>query len=213
WAEAENRNYSLIEISDTGMGIPENVQQTIFEAFFTTKEKGKGTGLGLSTSKSIIESYKGYMTFTSKVGEGTTFKILLPWVKQEVTVSSKKIETAITKTHKILLVDDEEIVLEIGVALLEELGNQVFSTNNGINGLEILQAHPEITLAIIDRIMPKMDGLHLLKKIKALRPNLPVIIASGLLQESMVRDFIENGAADCITKPFRLEHLKRLLDN
>jgi PAS domain S-box-containing protein len=213
YAEAENKYYSLIEISDTGSGIPDDIKESIFEAFFTTKEKGKGTGLGLSTTKIIINDYKGNITLKSKLNYGTTFYIILPWIQHEKISNITQVDNTKFQARNILLVDDEELILEIGQELLEELGNNVFVANNGFDALEVIKSHPDISLALIDRIMPKMDGITLLKKIKAMRPDITVIIASGLLQESMVQDFLENGATDCITKPYRLEELKKLLAN
>ncbi|MCL2065204.1 MAG: response regulator [Candidatus Cloacimonetes bacterium] len=211
WSQAENRNYTCIEIADTGPGIPEHIQNMLFEPFFTTKSKEKGTGLGLSTSRSIIGEYKGTISLKSKINHGTSFYILLPWLQGIKETEEEKTNEGDIKSHTVLLVDDEEIVLDIAKDLLEELGSTVYASNNGYDALKMVEDHPEITMALIDRMMPKLDGLALLKKLKEIKPEIIVIIASGFLQDNIVKEFTENGAYECITKPYRLEQLARIL--
>ena|GEM_PF-2248167 len=211
WAQAENINYSFIEITDTGPGIPDHLQEILFEPFFTTKSKGKGTGLGLSTTKTIITDYKGNISVKSKLGVGSSFRILLPWIAQEKEQDDDISHKVHTKTHSILLVDDEEIILDIAKDLLEELGNKVFAVNNGYDALDLIEQNPKITLAIIDRMMPKMDGLTLLKLLKRKKPELIVIVASGFLQDDVIQEFLDNGAEQCIAKPYTLDQLSRIL--
>jgi PAS domain S-box-containing protein len=213
WSEAVNRAYNLIEITDTGSGIPEDKQSKIFDSFFTTKEKSKGTGLGLSTTKSIILEYDGHITFKSKLGKGTTFFVYLPWVEKEEPISDFNFGAPKNVAHTILLVDDELIVLDVAKELLEELGCTVYATDNGFEALELLHQHPEINIALIDRIMPKMDGFTLLKKIKEKKPETIVIFASGFIQESDIKEIKANGAHDYILKPYKLEELITLLNS
>jgi PAS domain S-box-containing protein len=213
WPDAYRRAFNFIQISDTGGGIPEHIQESIFKAFFTTKEKNKGTGLGLSTTKQIIDDYNGHITLRSKMGEGTSFYILLPW-EEKVVEQIEDISVSVNiKLHTILLVDDELVILEVAKELLEEIGCTVYTTDNGFEALEILDQHPEISLALIDRIMPKMDGFTLLKKIKEIKPNLKVIFASGFITESDTEEFRKHGAFDFIQKPYKLEELLKLLNN
>ena len=213
WSEAENKAYSFIEVSDTGYGVPENIQKQIFTAFFTTKEKNKGTGLGLSTTQSIVMEYNGYINLHSKLGEGTSFFIFLPWAEHEKEDLESFSAGSKSKIHNILLVDDEPIVLEVAKELLEELGCTVYATDSGFEALDMLAQHPEINLALIDRIMPKMDGFTLLKKLKVAKPEITVIFASGYIQESDVEEFKQHGATDFILKPYKLEELIKLLNN
>ena len=211
WPQAENRNYTCIEIVDSGPGIPEHIQELLFEPFFTTKSKEKGTGLGLSITKSIIDEYKGTITLKSKLNQGTTFFILLPWLPEIKKHEDSANREGEIQSHVVLLVDDEEIVLDIAKDLLEELGSTVYASSNGFEALKMIDDHPEITLALIDRMMPKIDGLTLLKKMKEKKPEIKVIVASGFLQENIVKEFMDNGAQDCITKPYRLEQLSNIL--
>jgi len=213
WPEADNRAYSYIEITDTGSGIPESVLPSIFDAFFTTKEKNKGTGLGLATTRSIIYEYKGYITLTSKVGVGTSFYIFLPWIENVLSVTEDTAATKKTKVHNILLVDDEPVILDVATELLEEIGCTVHPTDDGYKALEMIEEFPDINLAIIDRIMPKMDGFTLLKKIKELKPEIIVVFASGFVQDSDIVEFTNHGAFTFIQKPYKLEDLIKLLNS
>jgi CheY-like chemotaxis protein len=105
------------------------------------------------------------------------------------------------------------VILEVAKELLEEIGCNVHSTDSGFEALEIIEQHPEISLALIDRIMPKMDGFTLLKKIKEVKPELKVIFASGFITEADVEEFRKHGAHDFIQKPYKLEELLKLLNN
>ena len=208
---AMDRKYNYIKISDTGCGIPKNIHENIFEPFFTTKEKGKGTGLGLSTTKTIVKEYKGVIFLESEEGKGTSFIILLPWIKSINNQLDTMSQINDISSHSILLVDDEEIVLDVAKDLLEELGNKVYAVNNGTDALKILKMHTDIDIAILDRMMPKMDGLTLFRKIKVLRPEVKVIIASGFIQKAEAENIIAEGALDYISKPYHLEDLIKLL--
>jgi len=212
WPDAQNRAYSYIEITDTGSGISEAHLPSIFDAFFTTKEKNKGTGLGLATTSSIIREYNGFITLTSKVGVGTSFYIFLPWIEKVGETEDTKETEQKTKTHNILLVDDELIILDVAKELLEELGCTVHATDDGHEALLLIKENPDINLAIIDRIMPKMDGFTLLKKIKEQKPEVKVVFASGFVQESDIIEFKNHGAIDFIQKPYKLEDLVKLLN-
>lgn len=211
WKNVENSLYNRIIIRDTGSGIPLHVLSRIFEPFYTTKEKGKGTGLGLSTTKSIIDEYKGNLLVDSQENKGSTFTILLPWSESGVEDNYTPLTTITAHSQKIMLVDDEEFVLEVAKELLQELGNTVFTAVSGEEALKLFINHPDITLAIIDRMMPKMDGIQLYNKLKALNPKLKVVIASGFKDEQELSNLKAAGLFDYITKPYRLEDLNRIL--
>lgn len=208
-----DKKYNFIKISDTGSGIPEEIRESIFEAFFTTKEKGKGTGLGLSTTKNIIKEYKGVIYLESEINKGTTFSILLPWTQHIEPESEQLSQISELKPHNVLLVDDEEIVLDVAKDLLEELGSNVFAVSNGLDALKLLKINNSIELAIIDKMMPKMDGITLFRKIKSMRPKVKVVIASGFIQSNEVELIKKEGAFDFISKPYHLEDLIKILNN
>jgi len=131
----------------------------------------------------------------------------------EKEIEQTETEAEEIRTRSILLVDDEEIVLNIAKDLAEELRNKVYTASDGLEALELLDNHMDIDLAIVDRMMPKMDGLALLKRIKKTRPDLAVVMTSGFFSEATENECMENGASYCITKPYHLEDLKRLLQN
>jgi len=207
----DNSLYNRIRICDTGSGIPENILSNIFEPFYTTKEKGKGTGLGLSTTKSIIDEYKGTIFVNSVINEGTCFTILLPWTSAAMDMPYSQQVQMINTSQKIMLVDDEAFVLEVASELLQELGNTVYTALSGSEALEVFAQNPDITLAIIDRMMPKMDGIELYKRLKVMNPELKVVIASGFKDEQELSSLKAAGLYDYITKPYRLEDLNRIL--
>ncbi|HOE91864.1 MAG TPA: ATP-binding protein, partial [Candidatus Cloacimonadota bacterium] len=216
WKELQYEKYIKISIRDTGPGIPKDVIENIFDLFFTTKGKGKGTGLGLSITKRIIDEYNGKIIVESELNKGTTFQILLPAAKSEPAIEDKTIiinETQITNVEPlhIVIVDDEEFVLEIAKELLQELGNTVYTAQSGAEALEIVKSHADIKLALIDRMMPKMDGVELFYKLKELKPDIKVVIASGFKNEEETKLLKNDGLSDYITKPYRIDEISRII--
>ncbi|HPK41065.1 MAG TPA: response regulator, partial [Candidatus Cloacimonadota bacterium] len=178
--------------------------------------QGKGTGLGLSITKRIIDEYNGKIIVESELNKGTTFQILLPAAKSEPAIEDKTIiinETQITNVEPlhIVIVDDEEFVLEIAKELLQELGNTVYTAQSGAEALEIVKSHADIKLALIDRMMPKMDGVELFYKLKELKPDIKVVIASGFKNEEETKLLKNDGLSDYITKPYRIDEISRII--
>ncbi len=177
--------YVTISVSDTGDGVPEKIRHRIFEPFFTTKEKGKGTGLGLAVTYSIVKNHGGWISIYSEPGIGTEFKIYLPVMKEENKIASGVQETVVKKelpkgTETILLVDDEQTIREIGSSMLLRLGYQVITATDGKEAIDIYkQLSPEISLVIMDKIMPKMNGIEAFHRLREFDPNVKVIISSG----------------------------------
>jgi len=221
WPKLQYSQYIMIKVSDTGSGISDELKSRIFEPFFTTKEKGKGTGLGLSTTKSIIDEYNGGIQIESELNKGTTFIIILPVISSDEQIQinknkEKEKKTLFMKSAQsldILIVDDEEFVLEVAKELIQEFGNNVFTAQSGFQALEILKKNPGIKLAIIDRMMPKMDGVKLFHELRKYDPNINVVIASGFKNDQEIEILKSEGLTDYITKPYRLEDLNRILSN
>ncbi len=209
---SKNR-YNCIVVTDSGCGINNELKQKIFEPFFTTKEKGKGTGLGLSTTKSIIDEYNGFIFVDSENGKGTTFTIILPFTEFQYNNNSMINAKMDIKSHEILIVDDEEFVLEVAKELLQELGNIVHIADSGHNAIKLYKENQNISLAIIDRMMPKMDGIQLFNELKALNPELKIVIASGFKDDKEYQMLKNSGLFDYITKPYRLDDLNRILSS
>jgi two-component system cell cycle sensor histidine kinase/response regulator CckA len=173
--------YECIEITDTGCGIEEGIQDKIFEPFYTTKEEGEGTGLGLSVVNNIIKSHDGFITLESKVGCGTTFKVYFPVTDQEQV--SSVLDTFEVKdggTETILVVDDEPQLREATVVVLSRLGYHVLSAEDGVEGLNRFKHNEkDIKLVLTDLAMPKMAGDQMAKEIRKVSPSLPIILCTG----------------------------------
>ncbi|MRR12565.1 PAS domain-containing sensor histidine kinase, partial [bacterium] len=147
--------YVKISVTDTGIGMDEATRQRVFEPFFTTKGRGRGTGLGLASAYGIVKNHGGIITLYSERGTGTTFNIYLP-VSASATVADASLERQVMKgTETILIVDDEDIVLDVGVEVLKTLGYRVLSARSGPEAIEIYrQKTGEIDMVILDMIMP-----------------------------------------------------------
>ena len=206
--EARPGPHLKISVSDSGAGIPQDVLDKVFEPFFTTKSEGKGTGLGLSTVYSIVKSHGGFVGVYSEPGEGTSFTIYLPASeKREVIPSRERADLIPGNGELILVVDDETNILETTREALEDLNYRVITASNGLEALEQYRAHAdEIAAVITDLMMPEMDGITAIRKLKEARPGLPIIAASGLTG-TKARESVEAGARTCLSKPFTAERL------
>jgi signal transduction histidine kinase/ActR/RegA family two-component response regulator len=197
----------FIEVSDTGKGIPLEIQSRIFEPFFTTKETGKGTGLGLSTVLGIVEQSHGDISLKSTPGHGTTFKLFFPKTDQ---VSLELEEVMTTQDQKppqttttILLVEDEAVLMDIVSEILTDWGYQVLRANSGLEALDLAQTHlPNIDLLLTDVVMPGMSGGALAQNLLTQRPNLKVVFMSGYTDDSVLKHGIASSEVTFIQKPF-----------
>jgi signal transduction histidine kinase/ActR/RegA family two-component response regulator len=172
--------YVELSVSDTGTGIDRAIIERVFDPFFTTKEVGEGTGMGLSMVHGIVMSHHGMITVDSEPGKGSTFRIYFPVVESEdVELEEKKLPLP-TGAERILLVDDEEGIIELGRAILEQQGYRVTTKANAIEALAFVKSGPdEIDLVITDQAMPKMSGTELTAEIKKIRADIPVILCTG----------------------------------
>ena len=173
--------YIRVEFKDTGHGISETDTERIFEPFFTTKESNQGTGLGLSTSKSIIESHGGYIELESRVGQGTTFRVYLPVCREPAVDPSEEVQDPPPTDQTILVVDDEATIRELVVILLEAAGYKAVGVGNGLEALSRFRKSPESFFALLtDLTMPGMSGVELVAQMRELRPDLKVVVCTGL---------------------------------
>ncbi len=200
--------YALIAVTDSGIGMDESISRLIFDPFFTTKEKERGTGLGLASAYGIIKNHGGFITVSSEVGHGSTFHIYLPLSTKQA-ITEPLVETRLLKgTETILFVDDEELIIEVGPALLTELGYQVQVAMGGVQALESLKTDGrEIDLVILDMIMPGMDGGKTFDHIRELFPDIPVILSSGYAVNDQAKDIMDKGCNGFLQKPFDISHL------
>ena len=167
-------------VRDTGIGMPPDVMKKIFDPFFTTKGLGEGTGLGLSVVHGIVKQHDGYITVESEPGKGSTFTVYIPQVPEELETDAACDDELPTGSERILFVDDEEALVEMGEDILAELGYEVTSRMNGREALALFRLDPSrFDLVITDQTMPEMTGIDLAKEILAIRADMPIIMCTG----------------------------------
>ncbi|MBE9033611.1 hybrid sensor histidine kinase/response regulator [aff. Roholtiella sp. LEGE 12411] len=179
--EANVGYYIILTVTDTGVGIKSAILDRIFEPFFTTKESGKGTGLGLSTVLGIIQGHGGFITVSNRVSRGTKFKVYLPAVNTFATQSLEDTEMPIGRGECILIVDDEAAIQEITKISLENYNYTAMTASDGIEAVALYAEHKDqISAAIIDMMMPNMDGATTIRTLEKINPQLRIIAISGL---------------------------------
>jgi PAS domain S-box-containing protein len=204
-------DYVLLQVSDTGQGMDERTREQIFDPFFTTKEVGKGTGLGLSTVYGIVKGHGGHIFCYSEPGQGTAFKIYLPVHTEDralAAVAARAAEQPAGGDERILLVDDEKALLELGEAILARAGYTVITAQGGEEALELYRREADsVDLVVMDLGMPGMGGYKCLQQMLAIKPQTKVLIASGYSAQAQVKDSLRAGATGYVSKPFRKETL------
>ncbi len=220
YKEATPGPFVLFQVEDTGVGIPDEMRDRIFESFFTTKGEGEGSGLGLTTVLGIVRDHKGFMTFTTTLGKGTTFDVYLP-ADPTATPEVEKVKTgeAIPQGHGelILVVDDESAICDTTQRTLERRGYSVLQAHNGIEALAQFSNHQgKVKAVVTDFMMPLMDGVTLCRTLRALSPETPLIVSSGGLfgkpGGDAMRAFKELKIGHILNKPHTAEVLLQALD-
>lgn len=182
YLEASAGPYIVITVADNGTGMPPEIVDRIFDPFFTTKELGKGTGLGLSTVIGIIKSHSGFVKVFSRVGLGTEFKIFLPAMKGTATPIEEDLELPIGQGEVILVVDDEALIREITQSTLEAYNYKVIKASNGIEAITTYVQHKdEVSIVLVDMMMPSMDGATAIRTLRKIHPQVKVVATSGLV--------------------------------
>lgn len=209
--------YIELSITDTGIGMPKEIRERVFEPFFTTKEVGKGTGLGLSAVYGCIRDHQGDVRVYSEPGKGTVVKLYLPNAAAAKDGGARIIETEAADSgggETILLADDEEGVRNITARMLTMSGYNVLTAGDGKEALDIFrQKRADISLVILDLMMPVMNGKEAFDALKAENIDIPIIIASGFGLDGDAGQLLENGAAAFFQKPFqKAELLKTIAD-
>jgi len=212
-------SYVMIAVIDNGEGMSGEIQQHIFEPFYTTKETGKGTGLGLATAYGIVKQSGGYIWVYSEIGKGTTFKVYLPRVDEEVDTPKENdtLDHIPDGTETILLVEDEEIVRNLSRQILETCGYKVIGAGDGVEALSICQQpDSKFDLLLTDVVMPRMSGRQLAEHLDTLRPDTKVLFMSGYTDDAIIRQGVIEVGENFIQKPFTFNALaqkvRELLD-
>ncbi len=206
--EVKPGRYVKISVADTGVGMDEATKERIFEPFFTTKEMGRGMGLGLASAYGIIKNHEGILNVNSERGEGTTFNIYLPACEKKIIDEKKPLEGIIRGTETVLLVDDEDIIVDIGKKNLERLGYKVITARNGKEAVELYKKNQgNIDIVVLDMIMPEMGGGETYDKLMEINPDVKVILSSGYSIEGQASEILKRGCDGFIQKPFRMKQL------
>ena len=213
-AASTTESYWQIVIKDSGVGIKPEYMQKIFDPFFTTKIKSKGTGLGLAMVYNIIDLHKGFVEANSEPGEGSTFTVYLPELQPKDFEPAFAVDTQdlYLGSGWILIVDDEAAIRITATKMLELLGYNVLTAENGEQGIKVFKEHQEeIRAIILDMAMPVMTGDEAYKRLKEMDPQVKVLVATGFTNDQRVRKTMEAGASGFMKKPYSINILSRKL--
>jgi PAS domain S-box-containing protein len=211
-----NGPYVQLSIRDTGIGMDQTTQNHIFEPFFTTKEMGRGTGLGLASVYGVVKNHGGSIQVDSALGRGSTFTLMMPAAKAESPACSLPEKNAILPegSGTILIVDDEPLILQYCREMIKSLGFSVLSAQEAEEAIEIYQEHhQDIDIAILDMIMPNMNGIQLLEALQAINPEIKTIITTGYALDSRISKKITEGSHQCLKKPYTRDQLAKSIAN
>ena len=206
--------YAHLTVADTGVGIDEEVLDKIFDPYFTTKEIGKGTGLGLSVVQGIVKSCNGNIHVDSKPGVGTCVHVYLPVVDHKGVAPRTEDDFISIKggSEKILLVDDEEVIVRIEKEILERLGYSVTTRMGSVDALEAFKANADaFDLVVTDMTMPNMTGVQLAAKLKQIRPDIPIVLCTGFSYQINKEKSQEMGIQGFIMKPVIMKDMASII--
>lgn len=206
-------DYILLTIRDTGEGMDKGTIKRVFEPFFSTKGPDRGTGLGLASCYGIIKGHGGFIDVDSVPGKGSTFSIYLPASDKIPEDSEEQTKPIIKGSGKILVIDDEELILEVSVMMVQELGYSVMDANSGKDAIKIFKKHKdEIDIVILDMVMPDLSGEEVYDLLKEIKPDVKVLLASGYTFDKRAKTLIEQGCSGFIKKPYSIEELSNKLN-
>ena len=207
-------SFVVLSISDTGHGMDTKTMQRIFEPYFTTKEVGKGSGIGLAVIHGIIQDSKGFVRVVSTPGQGSTFHVYLPLLEENSAaeddqVALQKNEKSLPQENgRIILVDDEELLVWVNKRRLEYPGYTVTATTDSEEALEKIRAHPEqFDLLITDQTMPNMSGVELTREVHKIKPDMPVIMSTGYSDLVTKEEALKMGISKYVVKPIQGDEL------
>ena len=203
--------YVKISLTDTGVGMDEEIRQRIFDPFFTTKEMGRGTGLGLASAYGIIKNHGGIINVYSEKGEGTTFNIYLPASTSEIRGQRSEISEDIRHGDEtILLVDDEEMVIDVGEQMLKALGYKIMIAGSGKEAIDVYRENQDkIHMVILDMIMPDIGGGDTFDTLKEINPDVKVLLSSGYSINGQAQEILNRGCNGFVQKPFSIADISK----
>ena len=204
--------YVKVSVTDTGIGMDKATLKKIFDPFFTTKEAGRGTGLGLTSAYGIIKNHSGIINAYSEKGLGSTFNFYLPASAAKLTDKKEPDKELLKGQETILIIDDEKIIIDVGKELMENLGYKVLIAACGKEAIEVYRNHQDkIAMVILDMIMPDMGGKETYDQLKAIDPDIKVLLASGYSFNGQAREILAHGCDSFIQKPFNIKELSHKL--
>jgi two-component system, cell cycle sensor histidine kinase and response regulator CckA len=202
--------YVKFSIVDTGIGMDKSTQDRIFEPFFSTKKMGRGIGLGLASVYAIIKNHGGAIEVESRLGEGTRFSVYFPATESQVNQSEVSPPEMVKGAGTILLVDDEEMILQVGGEILERIGYRVLSAKGGRKAVELFEKCTQpVDLVILDMIMPEMSGAEVFYRLREINPSVKVLLSSGYSMEGQARELLKKGCIGFIQKPYSMGDLSK----
>ena len=213
YAELSPGRYQRLSVSDTGQGMDRETLDRIFEPFFTTKEAGEGTGMGLAVVHGIVKSHEGTITAYSEPGKGSTFRVYLPEIQEKAEdVPSEDAGSMPTGKERILFVDDESALVDIGRQTMEGLGYKVTGVTSSTEALDLfMEAPDEFDLVITDQTMPNMTGIDLAGEMLKIRPGIPIVLCTGFSHEATAEEALARGLKRFLMKPLNAREVARVV--
>lgn len=206
--DLDQEHFVKISVTDTGVGMAADVRERIFDPFFTTKSMGRGTGLGLASAYGIVKNHGGFIDVNSEAGKGSTFTVYLPATEKTPVVETQPKASVVRGSETVMLVDDEEMILQVGKMMLTRLGYRVITANGGEAAIERYGSRgEEIGLVVLDMVMPSLGGAETFERLKAMDPDVRVLLSSGYSLDRRASQLLEKGCRGFIQKPFDIQQL------
>ncbi|MBE9547318.1 MAG: PAS domain S-box protein [Proteobacteria bacterium] len=205
--------YLRLTVSDTGHGMTPEVMERVFDPYFSTKEKDMGTGLGLAVVHGLVIGHGGAITVQSEPGKGSTFHVYLPIIDREEMPEADTTEESLPRgDERILFVDDEQVLVDVGKEMLEHLGYEVVTRTSSIEALELFREQPDgFNLVITDMTMPNMRGDNLAEELLDIRPDIPIILCTGFSEHISEEKAKEIGIREFVMKPLVMRDLANII--